>query len=142
MLRVEVLLRIPILFAFSIVNTPCATTKERLQSNFIMEVLHIYQSIYISLFISIDPSLFISIFRYQFLPIYRFQSIYINQSISVFKIYLCMFISFYLNLNIYIYIYVVDSISFQTFLYKHLKLSKTLENSVCYCYTPYDFTFK
>ena len=35
---------------------------------------------------------------------------------------------------------VVQSINFQTFLYKHLKLSKTLENSVCYCYTSYKMT--
>ena len=39
--------------------------------------------------------------------------------------------------HIYIYIYMVNSISFQTFLYRHLKLSQTLENSVCYCYTSY-----
>ena len=44
--------------------------------------------------------------------------------------------------------YVVHSISVQTFLYKHLKLSKTLDNSGCYCYTSYeminfyDFSFK
>ena len=44
----------------------------------------------------------------------------------------------------------VPSISFKTFLKKHLKLSYTLENSVCYCNTSYgmtdqffyDFTFK
>ena len=36
--------------------------------------------------------------------------------------------------------YVVLSISFQTFLYTHLKLSQTLENSVCYCYTSYEMT--
>ena len=35
---------------------------------------------------------------------------------------------------------VVPSISFQTILYRHLKLSKTLENSVCYCYTSYEMT--
>ena len=29
-------------------------------------------------------------------------------------------------------IYVVYSISFQTFLYRHLKLSETLENSLCF----------
>ena len=44
------------------------------------------------------------------------------------------------------YRYVGPSISFQTFLYKHLRLSETLENSVCYCYTWqtnfYDFRFK
>ena len=28
----------------------------------------------------------------------------------------------------------------QTFLYRHLKLSKTLENSGCYCYTSYEMT--
>ena len=48
--------------------------------------------------------------------------------------------------------YVVSSIRFQTFFYRHLKLSQTLENSVCYCYTSYilylhltnfyDFRFK
>ena len=32
---------------------------------------------------------------------------------------------------------VVHSISFQTFLYRHSKLSKTLKNSVCYCYTSW-----
>ena len=26
------------------------------------------------------------------------------------------------------------------FLYRHLKLSQTLENSVCYCYTSYEMT--
>ena len=36
--------------------------------------------------------------------------------------------------------YVVPSISFQTFLYRHLKLSWTLENSLCYCYTSYEMT--
>ena len=35
---------------------------------------------------------------------------------------------------------VVPSIGFQTFLYRHLKLSKTLENSVCYCNTSYEMT--
>ena len=34
----------------------------------------------------------------------------------------------------------VHSISFQTFLYRHLKLSLTLENSVCYCYISYEMT--
>ena len=34
----------------------------------------------------------------------------------------------------------VPSISFQIFLYMHLKLSETLENSVCYCYTSYEMT--
>ena len=32
------------------------------------------------------------------------------------------------------------SISFQTFFYRHLKLSQTLENSVSYCYTSYEMT--
>ena len=27
---------------------------------------------------------------------------------------------------------------FPYFLYRHLKLSNTLENSVCYCYTSYE----
>ena len=36
--------------------------------------------------------------------------------------------------------YVVHSISFQIFLYRHLKLSETLENSACYCYTTYKMT--
>ena len=44
------------------------------------------------------------------------------------------------SVDIYIYIYVVPSISFQTFLYRHLKLSKTLQNSLCYCYTSYEMT--
>ena len=34
----------------------------------------------------------------------------------------------------------MPSISFQTILYRHLKLSWTLENSVCYCYTSYKMT--
>ena len=34
----------------------------------------------------------------------------------------------------------VHSISLQTFLYRHLKLSVTLENSLCYCYTSYKMT--
>ena len=52
--------------------------------------------------------------------------------------------------RIYIYIYnfnslgfmayVVLSISFKTFLYRHFKLSETLENSVCYSYTSYEMT--
>ena len=29
---------------------------------------------------------------------------------------------------------------FPDFLYRHLKLSKTLKNSVCYCYTSYEMT--
>ena len=37
-------------------------------------------------------------------------------------------------------IYVVPSISFQTFLYRHLKLSQTLGHSVCYCYISYEMT--
>ena len=37
-------------------------------------------------------------------------------------------------------IYVVPSISFQTFLHRHFKLSQTLENSVCYWYTSYEMT--
>ena len=36
--------------------------------------------------------------------------------------------------------YVVPSISFQTFLYRHLKLLETLENSACYCYISYEMT--
>ena len=32
------------------------------------------------------------------------------------------------------------SISFQTFLYRHLKLSLTLESPLCYCYTSYEMT--
>ena len=39
-----------------------------------------------------------------------------------------------------IYTYVVPSISFQIFLNKHLKLSETLNNSVCYCYSSYEMT--
>ena len=37
-------------------------------------------------------------------------------------------------------IHVVNSISFQTFLYRHLKLSYTLENSVSYCLTSCEMT--
>ena len=47
------------------------------------------------------------------------------------------------NSCLYIYIksiYVVHSISFQTFLYRHLKLVQTLENSVSYCYASYEMT--
>ena len=36
--------------------------------------------------------------------------------------------------------YAVPSKSSQTFLYRHLKLSWTLEKSVCYCYTSYKIT--
>ena len=32
------------------------------------------------------------------------------------------------------------SICFQTSLYRHLKLSQTLGNSMCYCYTSYEMT--
>ena len=32
------------------------------------------------------------------------------------------------------------SISFHTFLLRHLKLSETHENSVCYCYTSIEIT--
>ena len=39
-------------------------------------------------------------------------------------------------------IYEVNSTSFQTFLYRHFKLSKTLVNSVCYCYTCDEMTDK
>ena len=35
---------------------------------------------------------------------------------------------------------VVHSISVQIFLNRHLKLSLTLENSICYCYTSYGTT--
>ena len=34
----------------------------------------------------------------------------------------------------------MPSIGFQTFLYRHLKLSLTLENSLRYCYTSYEMT--
>ena len=34
----------------------------------------------------------------------------------------------------------MPSRSFQIFLYRHIKLLKTLENSVCYCYTSYEMT--
>ena len=45
------------------------------------------------------------------------------------------------NTDISLYqIYVVPSISFQTFLYRHLKLAQSLENAVCYCSTSYDLT--
>ena len=40
----------------------------------------------------------------------------------------------------FIHIYVVHSISFQTFLHRHLKLSNTLENSLYYCNTSYEMT--
>ena len=36
--------------------------------------------------------------------------------------------------------YVVHSISLRTFLYRHLKWSQTLENSVCYWYISYEMT--
>ena len=60
------------------------------------------------------------------------------------------------NLYIYIYIYFINIFnSIQSnkiyirsafnrlpefFLYRHLKLSLSLENSVCYCYTSYEIT--
>ena len=44
------------------------------------------------------------------------------------------------SIYIYIYIYVVPPISFLTFLYWHLKLSYTLENSISYCYSSYEMT--
>ena len=31
-------------------------------------------------------------------------------------------------------------ISFKAFFYRHLILSQTFENSVCYCYTSYEMT--
>ena len=34
----------------------------------------------------------------------------------------------------------MHTISFQTFLYGHLKLLQTLDNSVCYCYISYEMT--
>ena len=34
----------------------------------------------------------------------------------------------------------VPSIIFQTFLFRHLNFSETLENSVCYCYICYEMT--
>ena len=34
--------------------------------------------------------------------------------------------------------YVMPSINYRTFLYRHLKLSWTIENSGCYCYTTYE----
>ena len=37
-------------------------------------------------------------------------------------------------------LYVVPSISFQTILYRHLKLLWTPENSLCYCYASYEMT--
>ena len=42
--------------------------------------------------------------------------------------------------NAYSVTNVVPSVCFKTFLYRHLKLSKTLENSLCYCYTSYEMT--
>ena len=44
----------------------------------------------------------------------------------------------YLPIIFYITLYMIHSISFQTFLYRQLKLSETLENSVCYCSTSWD----
>ena len=38
--------------------------------------------------------------------------------------------------------YMVHSISSKLFLYMHLKLSKTLENSVCCFYTSYGMTYQ
>ena len=37
-------------------------------------------------------------------------------------------------------LYMELSKCFQTFLYRHLKLSLTFENSLCYCYTSYEMT--
>ena len=47
-------------------------------------------------------------------------------------LYVCMCVDECVN--------VVHSISFQPFFYKHLNLSKTHDNSVCYCYTSYEMT--
>ena len=44
------------------------------------------------------------------------------------------------GLCINLFYYIIWLISFQTFLYRHLKFSSTLENSVCYCYTSYEMT--
>ena len=51
-----------------------------------------------------------------------------------------MTIYVYIYIYIYIYIYAMNSISSRTFLYRHLQLSETLENSVCYCYISYERT--
>ena len=48
---------------------------------------------------------------------------------------ICTHTHTYMCIYIYIYIYI-----FQTFSFGHLKLSKTLENSLCYCYTSYEMT--
>ena len=45
------------------------------------------------------------------------------------------------SLSLYIYIYIRGAFNkFPDILYRHLKLSQTLENSVCYCYASYEMT--
>ena len=63
--------------------------------------------------------------------------IYVHTNIHT---YTHIYTYIYAHIYIYICIYVVHSISFQTFLDRHLNLSKTLENSPCYCYTSYEMT--
>ena len=68
--------------------------------------------------------------------------VYLSVFPEKFDLNVSKFCWFYFEFLIYIYIYIykVPSISFQTFLYRHLKLAKKLENSVCYCYTSYEMT--
>ena len=68
-------------------------------------------------------------------------SIYNNQ----FLMYVCMYLSIYLSFSFHFNLlqsvhYIRGVFNTTLILYRHLKLSKTLENSVCYCYTSYEMT--
>ena len=79
-----------------------------------------------------NTHIYIYIYIYIFIFIYIYIYVLLNyNNIHMYNIEL---------LYIYIYIYDVPSISFQTFLERHLKLLLTLEHSVCYCYTSYEMT--
>ena len=65
----------------------------------------------------------------------------IHDEVAIYiHIYIYIYIYIYIGACVCVCVYVVHSISFQTFLYGHLELSWTLENSVCYCYTSYEMT--
>ena len=71
---------------------------------------------------------------------YIYNYIY-NVCIYIYILICMQYMYIYTNTH-YIYIYTneVPSIRFQTFLYRYLKLSLILENSVCHCYTFYEMT--
>ena len=92
-------------------------------------------SIYLSIYLCshLSHSVQIYLFQISIKHLSPSMSRYLFLSLSVCFIYLSV------DINPYIYI-LVPSTSFQTFLYRHLELSYTLENSVCYCYTSYEMT--